>query len=65
MLQMNLWDKELKTKWNLLVVYGPAHDDQKFEFLVELSNFCDTSTEPILIGGDFNIIRYASEKKLQ
>jgi len=62
MIQMNLWDKENKLKWNLIVVYGPAHDDLKFDFLCELSRFCDASAEPFLIGADFNIIRYANEK---
>lgn len=62
MLQMNLWDKENRTKWNLLVVYGAAHEENKVEFLAELSKFCDENKEPILVGGDFNIIRYAKEK---
>jgi hypothetical protein len=62
MLQMNLWDKLNKVKWNLLVVYGAAQDENKTDFLAELSSFCSTNTEPILIGGDFNIIRFAKEK---
>lgn len=62
MIQMNLWDKENKTKWNLLVVYRAAQDEHKFEFLSELSRFCDANSDPILIGVDFNIIRYAKEK---
>jgi exonuclease III len=59
---MNLWDKILKLKWNLLVVYGAAHDENKLSFLAELSNFCANNTEPMIIGGDFNIIRYLKEK---
>jgi exonuclease III len=59
---MNLWDKILKLKWNLLVVYGAAHDENKLSFLAELSNFCANNTEPMIIGGDFNIIRYLEEK---
>lgn len=62
MLQMNLWDKQNKLKWNLLVVYGAAHDDHKLEFLSELSAFCSKNSDPILIGGDFNIIRFANER---
>jgi hypothetical protein len=61
MLQMNLWDKMNKGKWNFLVVYGAAHEEDKMEFLSELSSFCSRNQEPILIGGDFNIIRYNSE----
>lgn len=62
MIQMNLWDKVVKTKWNLLVVYGSAHDENKMSFLAELSHFCATNTEPMIIGGDFNITRYLKEK---
>ena len=62
MIQMNLWDKENRVKWNLLVVYGAAQDENKFEFLSELSRFCDANSDPILIGGDFNLIRFAKEK---
>lgn len=31
-------------------------------FLTELSHFCATNSEPLIIGGDFNIIRYINEK---
>ena len=63
MLQLNLWDKIYKTNWNLSIVYGAAHDDNKMNFLTELSAFCSRNKDPILIGGDFNIIRYSKEKK--
>lgn len=46
----------------MLVVYGAAHEEDKLCFLSELSHFCASSSEPILIGGDFNIIRYANER---
>lgn len=62
MIQLNLWDKRMKSKWNLVVVYGAAQDEGKIPFLSELSNFCSNSQEPTLIGGDFNIIRFAHEK---
>jgi len=62
MLQMNLWDKINKIKWNLLIVYGVAQEENKINFLTELSAFYNRSKEPLLIGGDFNIIRYARER---
>jgi hypothetical protein len=62
MLQVNLWDKQNRTKWNLLVVYGAAQEENKEKFLTGLSLFCSSNLEPILIGGDFNIIRYANER---
>ncbi|WVZ60404.1 hypothetical protein U9M48_010431 [Paspalum notatum var. saurae] len=61
-LQMNLWDKQLKIKWNLMVVYGRAHDEKKSEFLAELSAFCSNRKDPFIVGGDFNIIRSSDEK---
>ena len=39
MLQMNLWDKVNKIKWNLLIVYGAAQEEHKLEFLAELLLF--------------------------
>jgi hypothetical protein len=62
MLQMNLWDKNLKAKWNLITVYGAAQDEEKDSFLSELVLFCNKSKEPFLVGVDFNIIRHTYEK---
>ena len=56
---------ELKIKWNVLVVYGAAQDENKIIFLAELSRFCASNSEPMVIGGDFNIIRNPSEKKIR
>lgn len=65
MLQMNLWDKMNKIKWNLLIAYGAAHEEKTLAFLAELSSFCSRNSDPILIGGDFNIIRFANERNRQ
>lgn len=62
MLQVNLWDKINKTKWDLLTIYGVAQDEHKINFLNELSAFCSKSKEPLVIDGDFNIIRYMEER---
>lgn len=43
-------------------MYGPAQDDLKDSFLVELSSFCYKAKYPMLIGGDFNILRFSSDK---
>lgn len=63
MLQLNLWDKKLKAKGNHKTVHGAAHEDRKEAFLSELANFCGKNKEPYTLGGDFNIIRFAHEKK--
>jgi exonuclease III len=62
MLELCLWDKEQRRKWNLINAYGAAQDDRKESFLTELTHFCSRNKEPYLICGDFNIIRYPSEK---
>lgn len=64
MMLVNLWDKINKVKWNIIVVYGTAHEENKVQFLAELSNFCSKSNEPTLIGGDFNIIRFSIERNI-
>lgn len=52
----------LRKKWNLVVVYGAAQEENKLAFLSELSHFCSLNYEPLIIGGDFNIIRYSKER---
>jgi exonuclease III len=57
-----LWDKNLEKKWNLLNIYVSPHDDCKESFLSELSSFCSKNKDPFIVGGDFNIMRYMSDK---
>lgn len=44
-------------QWMLVNIYGPAHDDRKLEFLEEIQNKVLSSEFPILLGGDFNLVR--------
>jgi hypothetical protein len=60
--KFHLCNKSHSFKWALVVVYGPAQDDQKEKFLVELINMCSHKNLPILMGGDFNILRHSTEK---
>jgi endonuclease/exonuclease/phosphatase family metal-dependent hydrolase len=46
----------------LVAVYGAAQDEQKSEFLDELVRICEDEPLPMLVGGDFNIIRRKEEK---
>jgi exonuclease III len=41
----------------LVPIYGDAQDSHKLEFLSELRHMCDEKPLPMLVGGDFNIIR--------
>jgi hypothetical protein len=49
-------------KWALVVVYGPAQGEFKEKFLAELVNMCSHERLPLLVGGDYNILRNSSEK---
>jgi exonuclease III len=49
-------------KWKLVNVYGSTHDDRKMEFLDELQMIVLSSEVPILLGGDFNMVRKIEEK---
>lgn len=62
MLHVDLWDKMCSEKWNLIIVYGLAQKQEKDRFLDELSSFCNDSRAPYIVGGDFNITRFSSEK---
>lgn len=54
--------KEDGFQWALVAVYGAAQTEQKPAFLADLVRICD-DTLPLVVGGDFNIIRRADEKK--
>jgi exonuclease III len=49
-------------EWTLMNVYGPAHDDGKLEFLEEICNKIQLLEDPVLVGGDFNLVRTREEK---
>ena len=58
---------ELKSKadgfeWLLVPVYGAAQDSHKHEFLAELVRLCEVETLPMLLAGDFNIMRKPEDK---
>jgi len=44
-------------EWMLFNIYGPAHDDRKREFLDELLMKVQETDLPMLLGGDFNLVR--------
>ena len=49
-------------KWVLVPVYGAAQPEFKERFLTEVVQACNKEKLPLLLGGDFNIIRNPSEK---
>ena len=49
-------------EWVLVPVYGAAQDALKHEFLSELVRLCDDEPLPMLLAGDFNLLRRPEEK---
>jgi hypothetical protein len=43
-------------------MYGVAQDEHKAAFLRELVNLAKDNPHPILIGEDFNILRFRQDK---
>jgi hypothetical protein len=44
------------------VVYGATYEDRKHAFIDELHDFCGKKNIPVIIGGDFNLVRYQKDK---
>lgn len=61
-IKIKLEDINTKFLWDLLVVYGAAQHDMKAKFLAEFASFLQHQINPLMAGGDFNIIRKESEK---
>ena len=51
-----------KFVWRLGVVYGSPYEEGKQEFIDELHTLFDNWDGPMLIGGDFNLVRNQDEK---
>lgn len=55
-------NKKENFKWEIINVYGSVQDNRKVEFLQELFQKIQSSRCPVVVGGDFNQIRYSPEK---
>jgi hypothetical protein len=49
-------------EWILVGVYGAAQDALIPDFQIEIFRICESENLPMLVGGDFNIIRRPKEK---
>jgi exonuclease III len=58
--KFRLCNKVDEFKWVLVFVYGPAQDEFKESFLAELVNMCSHKNLPLVVGGDYNILRHPS-----
>jgi endonuclease/exonuclease/phosphatase family metal-dependent hydrolase len=48
--------------WSLVSVYGAAQEEFKADFLRKMVNLAKDNPYPIIIGGDFNLLRFPFEK---
>jgi hypothetical protein len=55
-------DLKLQKEYWLVIVYGAAQYEDKDLFLQTFSDICENLDILSLIGGDFNILRFANEK---
>lgn len=60
-----LCDRNTNFIWNLVIIYGAPDNKGKADFLIELVHILGYNNMPIVIGGDFNIIRNSSERNKQ
>lgn len=60
--KFRLRNKKDNFKWVLVTIYGVAQPEFKEVFLIELVHVCSKENLPIVLGGDFNIIKNSSEK---
>lgn len=54
-------DKKSGFSWKLVVVYGSPYDSGKPDFIRELQDVMQKWQGPILVGGDFNLVRFPAD----
>jgi hypothetical protein len=57
-----LLDKKTNLSWRLVIVYGSPYDEGKPEFIDELYLVLSKWQGPTIVGGDFNLYRFALDK---
>jgi hypothetical protein len=61
-IKLHIRNKSDNFIWRLVSVYGVTQDAHKPAFLREMVNPAKNNPHPIIIGDDFNLIRYPHEK---
>ena len=57
-----LQDTKTGFSWKLVVVYGSPYEEGKESFIKELHSIMESWQGPVILGGDFNLILFASDK---
>jgi hypothetical protein len=61
-ISMVLRSRLSNVRWELITIYGPAQHSFSANFISELPRKCMRSNLPLLLGGDFNLIRFTEDK---
>lgn len=61
-IQLAIRNRLNNSRWVTVCVYGPSQHNRSRDFLDELTALCSHCSLPLVIGGDFNLIRSATEK---
>ena len=59
---MELYERALNFKWEVIIVYGPADHSRSASFLDELNRKVSAASLPVVVGGNFNLRRFAEDK---
>ena len=59
---MELYERSLNFKWEVIIVYGPTNHSRSASFLEELHRKVSAASLPVVGGGDFNLLRFADDK---
>ena len=59
---MSVRHKRKNFSWEIVNIYGPAQHHMTQEFLEELQSKCSNTSIPMVLGGDFNLIRKLDDK---
>nr|XP_040245223.1 uncharacterized protein LOC120964531 [Aegilops tauschii subsp. strangulata] len=54
---MDVFKRALNFKWDIVIVYGPADHRRSETFLAELRRKVAAAQLPVVVGGDFNLLR--------
>ena len=61
-LSMTITDRTSHFCWEVIIVYGPADHSRSATFLTEMRAKVSRCHTPVVVAGDFNLIRSSEEK---
>ena len=59
---MELFERALNFKWEVIIVYSPADHSRSASFLEELHRKVSAASLPVVVGGDFNLLWFVEDK---